>query len=372
MSVSKIERVELCLVDLQPKVKRTDAIQCFSSQETPILTLTDTDGAQGTGYSYTIGQGGSSVMRLLLDHLAPQLIGKDPARIESIWRDLKFSIHAITSGAISSLALAAIDTALWDLRCKKAGLPLSVAAGGDKHSVGLYTTEGGWLHLSTEQLVDDVLQAKVAGFGAAKFKIGKPHIAEDLARVAAVRAAVGEAWDIMVDANQAFTVDEAIRRARRLEPLDIAWLEEPLPAMDVGGHRRLARASSIPIAVGESMYGIEHFRDYLQRDACSVIQVDAARVGGITPWLKVAHMAEGFNLPVCPHFLMELHISLVCAVPNGRWLEYIPQLDAMTTQRIAIRGGKAYAPTEPGLGIAWDWEKIHAQRHNAHTAVLSK
>ena len=370
--MSNIERVELCLVDLQPKVKRTDAIQCFSSQETPILKITDTDGAEGVGYSYTIGSGGSSVMSLLADHLAPQLIGKDPARIESIWRDLKFSINATTTGAISSLALAAIDTALWDMRCKKAGLPLSVAAGGYKDSVDLYTTEGGWLHLSRDELVEDVLKAKEAGFGGAKFKIGKPHVAEDLERVSAVRSSVGDEWEIMVDANQAFTVDEAVRRANRLEQLDIGWLEEPLPAMDVNGHRRLSQSTGIPIAVGESIYCIEHFREYMQRDACSVIQVDVARVGGITPWLKVAHMAEGFNVPVCPHFLMELHISLVCAVPNGRWLEYIPQLDAITAHGISIKAGKAYAPTDSGLGITWDWEKIQAERVNAHTAVLSK
>ncbi len=370
--MSTIERVELAMVDLVPRVRRTDAIQSFVSQETPLVRLFDSDGLEGVGYSYTIGAGGSSVMALLLDHLAPQLPGRDPAHIESIWRDLKFSTNATTVGVITALALAAIDTALWDLKCRRAGLPLHVVAGGAKDRVGLYTTEGGWLHLEQDTLVEDALAAQAAGFGGAKIKVGKPGAAQDVERIMALRDAVGPAWELMVDANQAFTVDEAIRRARCFEPANLAWLEEPLPADDLSGHVRLSGATTVPIATGESIYSIGHFREFMQRGACSVVQVDVARVGGITPWLKVAHTAESFNLPVCPHFLMELHVSLVCAVPNGRWLEYIPQLDEITQQPLQIDNGQALAPREPGLGIAWDWEQIKRRRINAHTAVIGQ
>jgi L-alanine-DL-glutamate epimerase-like enolase superfamily enzyme len=176
-----------------------------------------------------------------------------------------------------------------------------------------------------------------------------------------VRDAVGDAFEIMVDANQCFTVAEAIRRARAFEPLALAWFEEPLPAEDLGGHVELALHSSTPIAVGESLYSPAHFREYLERDACSIVQVDAARIGGITPWLKVAHLAESFNVAVCPHFLMELHVSLAAAVPNAQWVEYIPQLDALTTSRLAIDRGHAVPPAAPGLGIDWDWAAIERQ-----------
>ena len=353
-----IERVELTLVDLKPKVRRTDAIQSFVSQETPIVRVFDRDGAMGTGYTYTIGTGGSSIVALLRDHLAPLLIGREAESIEAVWRDLLFSTHATSVGAITSLALAAIDTALWDLRCRRAKLPLAVLEGGAKTSLPLYTTEGGWLHLEPAALVDDALRAKAQGFGGAKIKIGRPHVAEDVARLGAVRDAVGPAWDIMTDANQGFALPEAIRRARHLEALDIAWFEEPMPADDVGAHRELARHTSVPIAVGESLYSISQFKDYLQAGACSIVQVDVARIGGITPWLKVAHMAEAFNVPVCPHFLMELHVGLCCAVPNSRWVEYIPQLDTLTRTQLAIRDGRAHASQDPGLGIDWDWEAI--------------
>ena len=147
--MARIVRVEALMVDLKPKVERTDAIQSFVSQETPIVRITDADGAVGTGYSYTIGTGGPSVMALIERTLGPALVGRDGAMVEQIWRDLFFLTHATTVGAITSIALAAIDTALWDLRCRKAGLPLHVMAGGARESVPLYTTEGGWLHIET-------------------------------------------------------------------------------------------------------------------------------------------------------------------------------------------------------------------------------
>ena len=368
--MAKIVRVDLAMVDLPPKVVRTDAIQSFVTQETPLVTVTTDDGASGTGYSYTIGTGGSSVMALLRDHLAPRLVGRDPAMVEQIWKDLFFHTHATAVGAITSLAVAAIDTALWDLRCRVAGLPLHRMAGGAQERLRLYTTEGGWLHLEPEALVEDALAVQQQGFRGCKIKVGRPNIAEDCARLAAVRDAVGDNFQIMVDANQAFTVPEAIRRARHYEAFDLGWLEEPLPAEDLGGHVRLSRSTSLPIAVGESMYHPSQFREYLQREACSIVQADVARVGGITPWLKTAHLAETFNVPICPHFLMELHVALCCAVPNAPWLEYIPQLDAITAGGLRIEDGWAHPSAEPGLGIDWDWESIGRMRRDDHTATV--
>jgi L-alanine-DL-glutamate epimerase-like enolase superfamily enzyme len=198
----------------------------------------------------------------------------------------------------------------------------------------------------------------VAGRGGVKVKIGKPTPAEDLERLTAVREALGPHRDLMVDANQSMTAAEAIRRVKVLEPVDLFWLEEPLPADDVAGHERLARSTSVPIAVGESMYSIGQFAEYLGRGAAGIVQVDVARIGGITPWLKVAHLAEAHNLPVCPHFLMELHVSLCAAIPNSRYLEYIPQLRAITRTELEIVNGEAVAPSSVGLGIDWDLDAI--------------
>ena len=357
--MSRIARIELMMVDLKPKVKRVDAIQSFVSQETPIVRITDSDGVVGTGYSYTIGTGGHSVMELLKRTLVPAIIGRDAMEIERIWRDLLFLTHATTTGAITSIALAAIDTALWDLKARKLGQPLHLLAGGAQQAIPLYTTEGGWLHLEEAALVDDALKAKADGFGGCKLKVGRPTH-EDVRRISAVREAVGPGFEIFTDANQRFSVDEAIRRARAYEALDIGWFEEPLTAEDIEGHRRLVDHTSIPIAVGESLYSAMHFREYLERHACSIVQVDVGRIGGITPWLKVAHMAEAFNIAVCPHFLMELHVALCAAVPNARWVEYIPQLDDLTGDKMTIRDGKAIPSSKPGLGIDWDFDAIAA------------
>jgi len=356
--MSRIARVEVSLVNLEPKVKRTDAIQSFLSQETPIVRIITDDGAEGAGYTYTIGQGGSSILALIRDHMGPWLIGRDPAMVEALWKGLFFFTHATSVGGITAFALAAIDSALWDLRCRRAALPLHVMAGGAQSRIPVYSTEGGWLHIEPAALVDDALAVKAKGFGGTKIKVGRPHVSEDVARLAAVRKAVGAGFEIMTDANQAFTVSEAIRRARAFEPLDLAWYEEPLPAEDIDGHVRLSRATSLPVAVGESLYHPSHFREYLQRGACSIVQVDVGRVGGITPWLKTAHLAETFNVMVCPHFLMELHVGLCAAVPNAAWVEYIPQLDDITTSRIRIEDGHAIPSDEPGLGIEWDWPAI--------------
>ena len=215
--MARIAGVELLRVDLPPPVPRSDAIQSFVTQETPIVRIhcRDDEGAasHGTGYSYsyTIGTGGSSVLALLRDHLAPRLLGRDPACIEQLWRELLFATHATSVGAITSLALAAIDSALWDWRCRRDGQPLWRAAGGAQASVPVYTTEGGWLHLPVDTLVRQTVEAQQAGFKGAKLKVGKPLLSEDVERLRAVRDAVGDGFELMVDANQCFALGEALR-----------------------------------------------------------------------------------------------------------------------------------------------------------------
>ena len=359
-----IDSVRLRQVDLPPKVVRTDAIQSFVTQETILLTLRCSDGIEATGYAYTIGTGGSSVVALLRDHLVPRLLGRNPLYIEAIWKDLFFHTHATAVGAITSLALACVDTALWDWRARSQQLPLWQLLGGAQQRVPVYTTEGGWLHLDAAELVDQTLAAQAQGFRGAKIKVGRSHVSEDVARLRAVREAVGPGFEIMTDANQGFNRPEVVRRAAAFASFDLAWLEEPLPAEDVAGHWQLREHTAIPVAVGESMYHLSQFREYLEQGACSIVQPDVARIGGITPWVKVAHLAEGFDVPVCPHFLMELHVSLCAGVPNAAWVEYIPQLDDITTSRIRVEGGYAYPPDTPGLGIEWDWPEI-SRRQNA-------
>jgi L-alanine-DL-glutamate epimerase-like enolase superfamily enzyme len=357
-----IARAEAFICDLPPARVRWDAVQSFTNQETIFVEIETVDGRLGLGYAYTIGTGGRAVLELLRRDLLPLLAGEDARRIEQIWSRLFWSTHATVVGPITNLALAAVDTALWDLRCLVADLPLWVLAGGSKDRVPVYDTEGGWLQLTIDELVAEAAATAARGWSGFKMKVGKPSVAEDVERVAAVRETVGARINIMVDANQSLTWPEASRLARLLEPLDIYWLEEPLPAEDMTGHARLAASTTIPIAVGESLYSPSHFREYLCAGATGIVQVDAARIGGITPWLKTAHLAEAFNVKVAPHFLMELHVSLAAAIPNADYIEHIPQLAPLTVSGLEVSNGEAIAPSSPGLGIQWDRAAIDQAR----------
>ncbi|GAB3537488.1 mandelate racemase/muconate lactonizing enzyme family protein [Arthrobacter tecti] len=350
------------LCDIPVETVRTDAMQSFLKQETIFVELTLADGTTGLGYSYTIGTGGKAVLSLLQTVLLERVKGLSAHRPEAVWSALCSATKATTVGPITALAIAAIDTAIWDAGCKASNRPLWVAAGGANPSIPLYDTEGGWLHLSTDELVEAALTAQTMGMRGVKIKVGKPRGHEDRDRLEAVREAVGDGLDIMVDANQSLTAAEAVRRAHLFEPLDIFWFEEPLPADDIAGHQRLASATSIPVAVGESMYSLGQFGQYLKAGAASILQVDVARVGGITPWLKTAHLAEAHNVQVAPHFLMELHASLTCSIPNALYLEHIPQLRAVTHSELDIVDGIALAPNEAGLGIDWNRDAIDGLR----------
>jgi L-alanine-DL-glutamate epimerase-like enolase superfamily enzyme len=360
--MSIVTSVEAFLIDIPVETVRTDSVQSFLKQETIFVRITTADGNVGVGYSYTIGTGGTAVLALLRDYLVPKLAGMDSRYVEKIWNEIYYSTRATATGAITSLAVAAIDTAIWDLKCKRTNESLAVSAGGYRDRVPLYDTEGGWLHLSTGELVAGAAESKAKGWRGVKLKVGKPNVYEDVERLSAVREAVGPEMHIMVDANQSMTLTEAKRRAKAFESFDLFWFEEPLPADDVIGHAALAKSTSIPIAVGETMYSVGQFQQYLHSEAAGIIQVDVARVGGITPWLKVAHLAESFNVKVCPHFLMEIHVSLAAAIPNGLYVEYIPQLRSITNTEIAIESGFALVPGARSLGIDWDFDAIDRMR----------
>jgi L-alanine-DL-glutamate epimerase-like enolase superfamily enzyme len=358
----KIAKVSTYLCDVPVRRQRTDAVQAFLKQETVFVELESSEGVLGTGYSYTIGTGGTAVVELLEGYLLPLVIGEDVLRSEAIWRKVCHSTRATMVGAITALALAAIDIAVWDLRARHLEVPLWQLAGGAQDRVPLYDTDRGWLQFSLEELAANAAEAINDGYKGVKVKVGKASASEDLARLRAVREAIGPEAALMVDANQGFTRDEALRRGRLFEPLDLTWIEEPLAADDVQGHAQLAAAIGIPVAVGESLYSLGQFREYLAAGAATVLQPDVARVGGITPWLKVAHLAESFDIPVAPHFLMELHVSLAAAVPNGRWVEWIPQLLSLTSEPMTSVDGWAVPSPAPGIGISWDRAAINHLR----------
>jgi L-alanine-DL-glutamate epimerase-like enolase superfamily enzyme len=333
-----------------------------------VIVETDAN-ISGTGYTITVGHGGK-VIRSVLDTLyCEELIGKDPVAVRQIWKELYFGKgHWIGRAGATTMAQAAIDIALWDILAKSARKPLWQLLGAARtEDVPIYNTNGGWLNFSVEQLCNEARAMVDEGYTALKMKVGRPTAAEDRARVAAVRKAVGDDVLLMVDANQRWDAKQAAESASALEGFNLQWLEEPLHPDDVAGHRELRGATDIPIAVGEHVYGTHAFRDFISTGAVDVVQVDVCRVGGITPWLEVAAMAQAFGLRVCPHAgdLMQVHQHLVKVIPNSWFLEVIPLWEkGPFVHQVKLGDGRCATPQEPGASTdftAAAFEKFSVQ-----------
>jgi L-alanine-DL-glutamate epimerase-like enolase superfamily enzyme len=226
----------------------------------------------------------------------------------------------------------------------------------------VYASGGLWVSLSIEELVLEAKQFVDSGFTAMKMRIGKPRIEEDVERVAAVREAIGDHIELMVDANQGFTVDHAIRLGRKLEDFNLVWFEEPVPAYDLEGSARVAEALDIPIASGETEYTRYGFRQMIEMKAADILMPDLGRVGGITEFLKVAHMAEAFDIPVSPHIFSEQSLQIMGSIPNGAYLEHIPWYAPLYTSGLNLKEGQIEVSRQPGLGFDFDLESIQKYR----------
>ena len=350
-------RVRLCRVPVDPP--RGDAIQQFDALELPIVDIVDGAGRHGIGFGYTIGTGGTAIVALLRDQLVGQLRGEDSrANIRLVGR-LRKSIHALTPGCVSSTALAAIDVALWDLAAKRAQTPLHLLLGGAQDRVRLYNTHVGWLNRPLDEMIALSREAVERDrFTALKLKVGKEDPAEDVERVARVRESVGDRVTLMVDANQSWTIDQAIARTQALEPYRLYWIEEPLEATDLAGFVRLGQHIVTARAGGESLYGPAAFHEAVRQGALDILQPDVARVGGISAALNVCHLAAAANLPVAPHVSPELSLTIAAAVPNAVFVEYIPQMEPILARPIVRHDGYGIPFEAPGHGIVFDPEAL--------------
>jgi L-alanine-DL-glutamate epimerase-like enolase superfamily enzyme len=322
-----------------------------------VLRLCCDEGVQGTGYAYTI-RGSRAVKALIDDLLVDILLEADPFHTEELWERMWWATHFVGRGGVSTLAMAACDIGLWDAKGQAMGLSLAELLGGSRKQVMAYAG-GVDLQFPLQVLVDEVTRNVEEGFRAIKIKVGRSSPQEDIERVRAVRQAVGDQIILMVDANMAWGVDQAIRMARAMEPYDITWLEEPTIPDDVSGHARIARATSIPIAAGENLYTKHEFRRYLEAGAVAFPEPDVVRVGGVTEWMKIAALAQSYNLPVTSHGVDELHVHLLAAVPNASYLErHAFRIDEYLQEPFTLREGHVEVPHRPGHGVLFDWDKL--------------
>jgi L-alanine-DL-glutamate epimerase-like enolase superfamily enzyme len=358
----RIESVSSRLYRLPPTVRWEDSTHHVSALEYVVTDVETDSGLAGTGISYTTGVGGTAIVALVDDYCARMLAGEDPLAIGRHWETLGKQLRRSGTG-LAQLALSAVDTALWDLAGKEAGMPLHRLLGGRRDAVPAYGS-GIDLFLDEDALLAHVEELLVFGFDWIKIKVGKEDPAEDAARVAAVRRLIGPRRRLCVDANQAWELPDAVRRASALAGAgaDLAWLEEPLHPEDVDGHASLRARTPLPIAIGESVYTDSGFLAYLRAGAVDVVQPDLCRVGGFTGFVRIAHLAAAHHLPVAPHYVAELTLAALCAIPNGLVLEWVRggtlgELGVLA-EPMRLEHGVAHASAAPGHGVVLDRDAL--------------
>lgn len=325
------------------------------------VTITDEDGAEGTGFTYALTGGGDSVLRMVDGTLAPRVRGRRLGDWDRLWHELWAATHRLGRG-VAVPALSALDIGVWDLRARIAGLPLFRLLGAHRERVPVYGSGRATNQMGIEQLVEGAQSYLDEGYRAVKLRAGVRAPTEDLHRVAQVRAAVGDAVWIMVDCNERLDFPTALWLGSRLQDLGVFWLEEPLISDDVAGHARLSAQLQLPIAVGEHLQGRFEFAEWMRQAGASVLQPDAPLVGGVSEWLRVATVAESFNLPVSPHLLPELHVHLAAAARNCTWVEHFPLIDDLLVESLPAVDGYMIPPDRPGHGMLWDQDAFEKLR----------
>jgi L-alanine-DL-glutamate epimerase-like enolase superfamily enzyme len=304
----------------------------------------------GIGFSYSKRAGGPAQYAHAKE-IADNLIGEDPNDIGKIYTKLLWAGASVGRSGVATQAIAAIDIALYDLKAKRAGLPLAKLLGAYRDSVQTYNTSGGFLHAPIEEVKARATQSLAEGIGGIKIKVGQPDSSIDLARVTAVREHLGDDVPLMVDANQQWDRTTALRFGRVLEQFNLVWIEEPLDAYDAEGHGQLAAALDTPIATGEMLSSVAEHIALIEHRSVDIIQPDAPRIGGITPFLRLAALADQANLQLAPHFAMEIHLHLAACYPREPWVEHFEWLNPLFNERLEIRDGRMWVPSRPGLGF---------------------
>ncbi len=364
-------RVSSCILPLANPISDAKVLTGKQKPMTEIAILfaeiKTANGHEGLGFSYSKRAGGPGQFAHAKE-IAPVLVGEDPNDIAKLWDTLCWAGASVGRSGMSVQAIGAFDVALWDLKAKRANLSLAKLLGAHRDTVRCYNTSGGFLHTPLDQLLVNAQASIAKGIGGIKLKVGQPNCALDIERVATVRKQLGEEVSIMVDANQQWDRPTAQRMCRTFERFNLVWIEEPLDAYDHEGHAALTAQFDTPIATGEMLTSVgEHF-DLIRHRAADYLMPDAPRVGGITPFLKIAALAEHAGLMLAPHFAMELHIHLAAAYKTEPWVEHFEWLEPLFNERIEIANGRMIVPTRAGLGVSLSaqaraWVRDVAQFH---------
>ena len=324
------------------------------------LTLVTDDGIEGIGYS-TAASVMIPALKAALDGLCERIVGDDPMDTEAIGERLLRVGGGGSPAGLLTQAFSAIDVALWDIKGKALGQPVYKLLGGYRDTVPTYASGFLWRPFDLEALAMHGKRLVGEGFTSMKFRLGaEDTVAKEVARMEVMRGAVGPDVDLMIDINQLWDVHTAITIGREMASYGIYWLEDPTTFDDYAGLARIAGALDTPIAAGEYVYGIAPFRQLIEQRSVDIVMVDLLRVGGLTQWMKVAHMAEAHNLPVVTHLAPEILCHSLAAVPNGLTLEYMPWAFPLFKWVPPAVNGEVALPQSPGLGLEFDDEALAA------------
>jgi L-alanine-DL-glutamate epimerase-like enolase superfamily enzyme len=352
----RIRHVKLSTLTLPLETPISDA-KVLTGRQKPMTEIvflfaeiSTQDGHEGVGFSYSKRAGGPAQYAHAKE-VADGMLGEDPNDIGRIYQKLLWAGASVGRSGVATQAIAALDIALYDLKAKRAGLPLAKLLGAYRDSVRTYNTSGGFLHAPIEEVKERASQSLADGIGGIKIKVGHPDSRVDLARVTAVREHLGDDVSFMVDANQQWDRPTAMRLGRILEQFHLVWIEEPLDAYDAEGHSQLASALDTSIATGEMLSSVAEHISLIDHRSVDIIQPDAPRIGGITPFLRLANLADQAGLQLAPHFAMEIHVHLAAAYPREPWVEHFEWLDPLFNEKLETRDGRMFVPDRPGLGV---------------------
>ena len=321
--------------------------------------ITTEDGVTGFGYIVALNQMFIGTVAAASRELAPLLTGMSVAEPEAAWRKLARAGDWIGPGGLLHFAIAPLDIAIWDAFGKTLATPVSRLLGGMRDRLPVYASDGFWYSLSLDDLAASARRAAEAGFRAVKLRVGhEKNPLGEVARVRAVRDAVGPDVEIMVDATETWTVDRAIRTGRLLGEAGIVWIEDPVPHTDIQGMAAVTAALETPVASGEHLYQIADFTRLLEARGTRVALIDLGRIGGVTPWRHAASLVHGFGMEVGGHVLPEIHVHLLTAVPHARVVEYVPRSAAFLRSMPIMENGALVVPPGGGFGLELDREAV--------------
>ncbi|MCH3950225.1 MAG: mandelate racemase/muconate lactonizing enzyme family protein [Acidaminococcus sp.] len=359
-----IQSIHLNYINVPLQKSLSDA-KVFQGKQKPLssvyltcVRMETSSHIKGEGYTYALRAGGKSQYELAKE-LAPALLGENPFNISYLWDKLHWCGNTLSENGIINQVIAAFDTALWDIKTKKAGLPISQLIGSYKSSISCYNTTAGYLSFKIDEVINKAKELLANGIGGIKLKVGQPDLDADIFRVRTLRDKLGPNVPIMVDANQQWNLETALRFGKATEDCNLTWLEEPLNAYDLEGHYELTHRLQVPIGTGEMLSSAADLLRYIDHNAVNLIMPDAPRIGGITPFLKVLDRAREKRLAVAPHFVMEMHLPLAATYAGSIWVEHIDWLKDLFNEQVEIADGSMKVPKRIGNGFSFNEKNLN-------------